>query len=32
MEKDNFIFGTRAVLEAVDSGKQIEKVLINQEE
>jgi 23S rRNA (guanosine2251-2'-O)-methyltransferase len=31
MEKDNFIFGTRAVLEAIDSGKQIEKVLLKQE-
>jgi len=30
MAKENFIFGTRAVIEAVDSGKQIEKVLITR--
>jgi 23S rRNA (guanosine2251-2'-O)-methyltransferase len=31
MEKESYIFGTRAVLEAVESGKQLEKVLIKQE-
>ena len=30
MEKDNFIFGTRAVIEAVNSDKIIEKVLITK--
>lgn len=31
MSKDNFIFGTRAVIEAVDTDKQIEKVLIKKD-
>ena len=31
MGKDNFIFGTRAVIEAVGTDKQIEKVLIKKE-
>ena len=30
MSKDNFIFGTRAVIEALNSDKQIEKVLIKK--
>ncbi|MCF6365119.1 MAG: 23S rRNA (guanosine(2251)-2'-O)-methyltransferase RlmB [Bacteroidales bacterium] len=30
MAKDNFIFGTRAVIEAVNSDKQIEKVLVTR--
>jgi 23S rRNA (guanosine2251-2'-O)-methyltransferase len=32
MEKDNFIFGTRAVIEAIQSDKQIEKILISRSE
>jgi len=30
MAKENFIFGTRAIIEAVDADKQIEKVLITR--
>ncbi|TNF41683.1 MAG: 23S rRNA (guanosine(2251)-2'-O)-methyltransferase RlmB, partial [Bacteroidetes bacterium] len=28
MEKDEYIFGTRAVIEAINTGKNIEKVFI----
>ena len=30
MEKDEFIFGTRAIIEAINNGKNIEKVLIKK--
>ncbi|MEO6302937.1 MAG: RNA methyltransferase substrate-binding domain-containing protein, partial [Bacteroidia bacterium] len=30
MEEDNLIFGTRAVLEAVEAGKDIEKIFIQK--
>jgi tRNA G18 (ribose-2'-O)-methylase SpoU len=28
MEEENLIFGTRAVIEALDAGKDIEKILV----
>ena len=31
MSKDNFIFGTRAIIEAVRADKQIDKVLIKRD-
>jgi len=31
MEKETYIFGTRAVMEAIDAGKQIDKVLMRQD-
>jgi 23S rRNA (guanosine2251-2'-O)-methyltransferase len=31
MDKEDYIFGTRAVLEAVDAGKQIDKVMLNRD-
>ena len=30
MEEDNLIFGTRAVIEALDAGKDIEKILVQK--
>ena len=31
LEKDDYIFGIRAVIEAIEAGKEIDKVMVNRD-